>query len=52
MKKHNALDLFAGCGTFSLPLAKGAEVHAVEGDREMTAALEKAWKAFAEEKAP
>ena len=25
------LDLFAGCGTFSLPLAENAEVHAVEG---------------------
>lgn len=25
------LDLFAGCGTFSLPLAESAEVHAVEG---------------------
>lgn len=25
------LDLFAGCGTFTLPLAESAEVHAVEG---------------------
>ncbi|UFM66121.1 class I SAM-dependent RNA methyltransferase [Paracoccus sp. MA] len=25
------LDLFAGCGTFTLPLAEAAEVHAVEG---------------------
>ena len=25
------LDLFAGCGTFSLPLAETAQVHAVEG---------------------
>ncbi|WP_347268053.1 class I SAM-dependent RNA methyltransferase [Paracoccus sp. (in: a-proteobacteria)] len=25
------LDLFAGCGTFALPLAESAEVHAVEG---------------------
>lgn len=25
------LDLFAGCGTFSLPLAEQAEIHAVEG---------------------
>ncbi len=25
------LDLFAGCGTFSLPLADTADVHAVEG---------------------
>ncbi|MCF1708173.1 RsmD family RNA methyltransferase [Tabrizicola sp. J26] len=37
-------DLFAGCGTFSLPLARGAEVHSVEGDREMVAALEKGWR--------
>src|SRR5690606_17185358 len=25
------VDLFAGCGTFTLPLAQTAEVHAVEG---------------------
>lgn len=25
------LDLFAGCGTFTLPLAEGADLHAVEG---------------------
>ena len=33
-------DLFAGCGTFSLPLARQARVHAVEGEAEMTGALE------------
>ena len=33
-------DLFAGCGTFALPLAERAEVHAVEGDAAMTAALD------------
>jgi 23S rRNA (uracil1939-C5)-methyltransferase len=32
-------DLFSGCGTFSLPLADGARVHAVEKDRAMLAAL-------------
>jgi len=32
-------DLFAGCGTFALPLAAGAEVLAVEGDAAMPAAL-------------
>jgi 23S rRNA (uracil1939-C5)-methyltransferase len=36
------VDLFAGCGTFALPLAERAEVHAVEGDAKMTAALDKA----------
>lgn len=34
-------DLFAGVGTFALPLAERAEVHAVEGEAAMTAALEK-----------
>ena len=34
-------DLFAGCGTFSLPLAEQAEVHAVEGLSALTAALDK-----------
>jgi len=37
-------DLFAGCGTFALPLAEGAEVHAVEGDRTMTQALDRGWR--------
>lgn len=37
-------DLFAGCGTFSLPLAQGAEVLAVEGDAQMTAALDQGWR--------
>lgn len=35
-------DLFSGCGTFALPLAERAEVHAVEGDAAMTQALDKA----------
>src|SRR5690606_32235630 len=38
------VDLFAGCGTFSLPLAARAEVHAVEGDEAMIAALDKGWR--------
>ncbi len=37
-------DLFAGCGTFALPIAQHAEVHAVEGDREMTRALDQGWR--------
>ncbi len=38
------LDLFSGCGTFSLPLAQMAEIHAVEGEADMLAALDKAWR--------
>jgi 23S rRNA (uracil1939-C5)-methyltransferase len=38
------VDLFAGCGTFALPLAKQAEVHAVEGDAAMTKALDGGWR--------
>lgn len=38
------MDLFAGSGTFALPLAERAEVLAVEGDAAMTAALEKGWR--------
>lgn len=37
-------DLFAGCGTFALPLASGAEVHAVESDAAMLAALDAGWR--------
>lgn len=37
-------DLFAGCGTFALPLAERAEVHAVEGVAEMLAALDHGWR--------
>ena len=37
-------DLFAGCGTFALPLAEKAEVLAVEGDKAMTTALEDGWR--------
>ncbi|MCY1126737.1 class I SAM-dependent RNA methyltransferase [Frigidibacter sp. RF13] len=35
-------DLFSGAGTFSLPLAAGSEVHAVESERTMLAALDRA----------
>ena len=37
-------DLFAGAGTFALPLSEQAEVHAVEGDAAMIAALDKGWR--------
>ena len=37
-------DLFAGCGTFALPLAQQAEVLAVEGVREMLLALDAGWR--------
>lgn len=38
------IDLFAGCGTFALPLSAGAEVHAVEGEAEMLASLDRGWR--------
>ncbi|MEW2918679.1 class I SAM-dependent RNA methyltransferase [Ruegeria sp. ANG10] len=38
------VDLFAGSGTFSLPLAQNAEVHAVEGEAAMTDALDQGWR--------
>ncbi|EYD75371.1 23S rRNA (Uracil-5-) -methyltransferase RumA [Rubellimicrobium mesophilum DSM 19309] len=37
-------DLFSGVGTFALPLAETAEVHAVEGEAAMTEALLKGWR--------
>ena len=38
------IDLFAGSGTFALPLAKRAEVHAVEGEAAMLGALDRGWR--------
>ncbi len=43
-KADKVVDLFAGCGTFALPLAENAEVHAVEGAAAMTAALDAGWR--------
>ena len=40
----NVADLFAGCGTFALPLAQTAAVHAVEGADDMVAALDHGWR--------
>ena len=37
-------DLFAGCGTFALPLAEQADVHAVENASAMIEALDKGWR--------
>jgi 23S rRNA (uracil1939-C5)-methyltransferase len=39
------VDLFAGCGTFTLPLAKRVELHAVEGSGDMLDALDRGWRA-------
>ncbi len=41
----SVVDLFAGCGTFTLPLAAQAEVHAYEGAPNMIAALDRGWRA-------
>jgi 23S rRNA (uracil1939-C5)-methyltransferase len=43
-KASRIVDLFAGAGTFTLPLATCAEVHAVEGEAEMIAALDRGWR--------
>ena len=40
-KARRITDLFAGIGTFSIPLAETATVHAVESEAEMLAALDK-----------
>lgn len=38
------VDLFAGCGTFSLPAAQSAEIWALEGDAALTQALDQGWR--------
>lgn len=38
------VDLFSGCGTFTLPLAKQAEVLAVEGLEPLLTALDAGWR--------
>ncbi|MDJ1015991.1 MAG: class I SAM-dependent RNA methyltransferase [Paracoccaceae bacterium] len=43
-RRGKVVDLFAGIGTFALPLAESFEVHAVEGDQVMTEALEAGWR--------
>ncbi len=47
MGARRIVDLFAGCGTFTLPLAAQAEVHAVEGNAAMLAALDAGWRGAA-----
>lgn len=43
-KAQKITDLFAGAGTFTLPLSEQADIHAVEGDAAMMAALDKGWR--------
>lgn len=38
------VDLFAGCGTFTLPLAKRSEMLGVESEKTMIAALDSGWR--------
>jgi 23S rRNA (uracil1939-C5)-methyltransferase len=38
------VDLFAGCGTFTLPAAENAEVWALEGDASLIEALDTGWR--------
>ncbi|SPJ23144.1 class I SAM-dependent RNA methyltransferase [Palleronia abyssalis] len=41
---RRVVDLFAGCGTFALPVSRRCDLHAVEGDAAMTEALQTAWR--------
>ncbi len=41
---QKVVDLFAGCGTFALPVSRQSEVLAVEGDAAMLKALDQAWR--------
>lgn len=40
----SGIDLFAGCGTFTLPLAQTYRMHGIEGDRAMVRALDAGWR--------
>jgi 23S rRNA (uracil1939-C5)-methyltransferase len=41
---RQVVDLFAGCGTFALPLSTQTEVHAVEGEAALLTALDRGWR--------
>ncbi|KPA23402.1 23S rRNA (uracil(1939)-C(5))-methyltransferase RlmD [Shimia sp. SK013] len=41
---NKGIDLFAGCGTFTLPMAQRAQMHGVEGQRDMLDALDAGWR--------
>ncbi len=42
--KKRVIELFAGCGTFTLPIAKKCEVWALEGDQALVEALDDGWR--------
>ena len=44
-KRARIVDIFAGCGTFTLPFADRTEVHAVEGEKSLLHALSNGWRA-------
>ncbi|MEC7761090.1 MAG: class I SAM-dependent RNA methyltransferase [Pseudomonadota bacterium] len=43
-ESSRVIDLFSGCGTFTFPIAERAEVHAVEGLKDMLTALDAGWR--------
>ncbi|MFY0616019.1 class I SAM-dependent RNA methyltransferase [Shimia sp.] len=38
------VDLFAGCGTFTFPLAEKYQMHGIEGETSMVSALDAGWR--------